>query len=177
MSNIKEKINLGNKILIIGCAGSGKTTLARQLNTLTHLPIIHLDNYYWTENWGRKSDDEWHGIINNLCNQPQWIMDGNYTKTMSTRIQYATSIIYLDLSRWKCLARVFIRRFRLFYNKKRDDIPDNCNERINLEFYRWIWNYPKRSRMQTLELLNSNNKSIFYLKSNRDINTFIKNIR
>jgi ABC-type molybdenum transport system ATPase subunit/photorepair protein PhrA len=36
MSDNRQKSNLGNKILIIGCAGSGKTTLAKQLNKRWH---------------------------------------------------------------------------------------------------------------------------------------------
>ena len=103
-------------------------------------------------------------------------MDGNYTKTMAARFEHASTIIYLDIPRWKCLLRVVIRRFRLIYNKKRDDIPENCNERMNVEFYRWIWNYPKRSRNEALALLNASDKIIFHLKSNRDVRCFIKNI-
>lgn len=32
--------NLGKKVLIIGCAGSGKTTLAKQFSKTIGLPII-----------------------------------------------------------------------------------------------------------------------------------------
>jgi len=35
--NRKSK-KIGNKILIIGCAGSGKTTLSKKLNAITKLP-------------------------------------------------------------------------------------------------------------------------------------------
>jgi adenylate kinase family enzyme len=174
MKDIKQKPNLGRKILIIGCAGSGKTTLAKRLTKLTGLPIIHLDNYYWNENWGKKSDEEWGEIVKDLSKQPKWIMDGNYTKTIPIRIQHATAIIYLDVPRWKCLLRVFIRRFRLFHNRKRNDLPTHCNERLNLEFYRWVWNYSKRSRNQALDLLSSSNKIIFHLKTNREVQHFIE---
>lgn len=170
---MQQESNLGNRILIIGCPGSGKTTFAKQLSKLTGLPIIHLDNYYWTSNWVRKSDVEWYQIVNDFCNQEKWIMDGNYTKTMPIRIQYATSIVYLDFPRWKCLTRVFIRRFRLFHNKNRTDIPTHCNERLSLEFYRWIWSYPKRSRNETLALLTDSKKTTFHFKSNGEVKNFL----
>ena len=35
------------KILIIGCAGAGKSSLSRQLHQHTALPLIHLDQLYW----------------------------------------------------------------------------------------------------------------------------------
>ena len=174
MNEVTQNLKLGKKVLIIGCAGSGKTTLAKQLSKIIGLPIIHMDNYYWSDNWGRKSDAEWHDIVNELCQKPKWIMDGNYTKSMPIRFQYATAVIYLDVPRWKCLLRVVMRRFRLIYNKKRDDIPANCNERMNVEFYRWIWNYPKRSRNNTLELLKRFNGIVYHLKSKQDTDSFIK---
>ena len=35
-----------NRVLTAGCAGAGKTTLARKLDTATGLPVIHLDGHY-----------------------------------------------------------------------------------------------------------------------------------
>ena len=49
----------GKRILIIGCAGSGKSTLAKKLSKKLQLPIIHLDKYFWGENWDRPTDEEW----------------------------------------------------------------------------------------------------------------------
>lgn len=59
------------------------------------------------------------------------------------------------------------------YNKNRDDIPSGCNERINIEFYRWVWNYPKRSRFNTLKLLNDFSGKIYHLKSSREIRSLL----
>ena len=32
-----------NKVLIIGCPGSGKSTFARALHEVTNLPLVYLD--------------------------------------------------------------------------------------------------------------------------------------
>ena len=37
----------GNKILVLGCSGSGKSTFSRELAARTGLPLIHLDNIWW----------------------------------------------------------------------------------------------------------------------------------
>ncbi len=168
------------KILIIGSAGSGKTTLSKQLNKKLSLPIIHLDKYYWRPNWQRVSDDEWEKTIKKFSNQKTWIMDGNYSKTIATRLQYADVVIFLDIPRYICLLRVILRRFKIFSNKKRVDIPQDCKERMSFEFYKWIWNFPKRSRPSILELLENTSKKqktqVIILKNSTQINEFIANL-
>lgn len=32
-----------DRVLVLGCAGAGKSTFARQLTGITGLPVIHLD--------------------------------------------------------------------------------------------------------------------------------------
>ncbi len=176
MKKVTPPNYLGNKILIIGCAGAGKTTLSTKLSQAIDLPIIHMDRHYWNQNWGRKTDSEWHTIVENLCQKPEWIMDGNYTKTMPIRVQHASAVIFLDTPRWQCLLRVFIRRFRFIHNKRRFDIPSHCRERLSLAFYQWVWRYPKRSRDDILSTLKSFNGQQLHLKSNTDIKRFLSTL-
>ena len=35
---------LGKRIIILGCSGSGKSTFAKKLKVKTDLPLYHLDN-------------------------------------------------------------------------------------------------------------------------------------
>lgn len=168
---------LGNKILIIGCAGSGKTTLANKISKILGLPLIHMDRFYWKANWEKVDDIEWQAAVKNLCEQNTWIMDGNYTTTLPQRLTHASSVIYLDTPRWKCLLRAFIRRFKFMYNKNRQDIPEECKDKLNLEFYRWIWNYPTRSRSKTLALIKSFQGPVIQLQSNHEMRTFLKKLQ
>ncbi|MCB9821876.1 hypothetical protein H6801_00670 [Candidatus Nomurabacteria bacterium] len=46
-------MNNYNKILIIGCPGTGKSTLARKLGDITKLPVIHLDKFWHDESLWR----------------------------------------------------------------------------------------------------------------------------
>ena len=40
------------RVMIIGCGGAGKSTLARKLGEKTGLPVVHLDQIYWEPgNW------------------------------------------------------------------------------------------------------------------------------
>ena len=48
-----------DRILILGCGGAGKSTLAGQLGEILDLPVIHLDQEYWQPGWVPTPDDEW----------------------------------------------------------------------------------------------------------------------
>ncbi|WP_306795338.1 AAA family ATPase [Cohnella sp. GbtcB17] len=99
-----------NRILIIGSAGSGKSTLSQRISEELKLPVIHLDKYYWKPNWVPTPNEEWDNFVIEATNQEQWIMDGNYTRTLDLRLKRADTVIFLDLSRWLCLYRIIKRR-------------------------------------------------------------------
>ena len=50
---------VGRRVLVIGMAGSGKSTFSRALSAKTGVPVIHLDFHYWKPGWVKPSDDEW----------------------------------------------------------------------------------------------------------------------
>lgn len=65
------------KIAIIGCAGSGKTTLAFKLKKKLNLPLYHLDQYYWKPGWGRCDFEIFRKTYDLLCEQDAWIIEGS----------------------------------------------------------------------------------------------------
>ena len=40
-----------NRIVIIGSAGTGKSTLAKDLGQILGLPVYHLDAFLWNPGW------------------------------------------------------------------------------------------------------------------------------
>jgi adenylate kinase family enzyme len=55
-----------NKVLILGCAGSGKSTFSNQLSKVQKIPVIHLDSLYWKSGWIASTEKEWNQIIEEL---------------------------------------------------------------------------------------------------------------
>jgi adenylate kinase family enzyme len=143
---------MAQRILVIGCSGAGKSTIAKAIADRHGLPLIHLDRCYWRPGWVAPTEAEWTAETERLIAEPAWVMDGNYSSTMPRRAEFAEAIVYLDLPRRLCMTRV-LRRAVLGYGRNRPDVAPGCPERFDWAFLKWVWNYPKRSRPKTLALL------------------------
>lgn len=169
-------MKLGRKIMIIGSGGSGKSTLSRQLSGITGLPIIHLDKEFWQPCWVATPRDEWIKKQTWFVSGEQWIIDGNYDGTMDIRIDKADTIIFLDLSNIVCVLSAIKRRIK-YTGKTRPDMNEGCPEKIDFEFIKWIWKFPKVSRPNILEKLEKNkHKNIIILKSRVAVKRFLEEI-
>ena len=84
------------KIIIIGCPGSGKSTLSRALHEKTKLPLYHLDMMYWNADKTTVEKQVFRERLAEVLKQDKWIIDGNYGATMEMRIQQCDTVIFLD---------------------------------------------------------------------------------
>lgn len=171
MINVHHK-----KIAIIGCAGSGKTTLAFQLHKKLNLPLYHLDQYYWKPQWQRSEFEEFSKVHAELCDQEAWIMEGSYYRLLYQRACHADAIIFLDMPRYVCMWHV-IKRAVINWGTIIPGSPQQCKQELLslnfLKFLYWVWTFNGRYRagiMQELEKL-KNKKQIYILKSFKELET------
>jgi adenylate kinase family enzyme len=166
------------RILVIGSGGAGKSTFARQLGEITGLPVIHLDRLYWKAGWEKPTKKEWSAVIAREIAAPEWIMDGNFGGTLPERIKRADAIILLDVSRWICLWRVAMRAVR-YRGRHRPDMAPGCAERFDVEFIKWIWNYPRRSKPAKMALLEASgpDQRVVIIRSRAEIKRFLEETR
>ena len=139
-------------ILIIGCSGSGKSWLARELGQKLGLPVIHLDQLWWQTGWQNVTVEEFDSRLAMALNMDRWIIDGNYSRTMEERLTRCDTVIYLDFSRWACLLGM-CQRLLTNRGKTRPDMSAGCPERFNWEFVKWIWNFNKNNRVRNYTYL------------------------
>ncbi|WP_010093158.1 DNA topology modulation protein [Ornithinibacillus scapharcae] len=163
-----------NKIMLIGSGGAGKSTLAKEIGQKLNIPVYHLDSFLWKANWEAVTRENQIKIQNDLIQEKEWIIDGNYGGTMDIRLKAADTIIYLDVNRIICVYRAFKRMLK-YRNKQRPDMAVGCEEKIDFGFLKWIWNYPKTKRPETINKLNQlkNDKTIIILHSPKEIKQFI----
>jgi adenylate kinase family enzyme len=165
------------RILIIGSGGAGKSTLARRLGERTGIEVIHLDNLFWHPGWVRTEKAEWLEIVRQAIAKESWIMDGNFGSTLEMRVVAADTIIFLDMPRYICIYRI-LKRWIMYRNTNRPDMTPGCDEKVDWEFFMWVWDYPKRSRPEKELVLNryAGEKHVVRLRSNREIEEFIQQI-
>lgn len=165
------------KIMLIGSGGSGKSTLARELGKKLGTDVYHLDVLLWKPNWEGVPKEEQRKIQNNIVNKEDWIIDGNYGGTMDIRLNAADTIIFLDIHRTTCMYRAF-KRMVQYRDKTRPDMAEGNEERFDLDFYKWIWCYPKTKRPGILKKLKqlSTDKEIIVLKSPKEVKQFIVSV-
>jgi len=142
------------RILIVGSAGAGKTTLARYVSQQLALPLIHLDQVFWRPGWIAPSVTSWEQQVAQLVAQPTWVMDGYYRDILDMTCRAADTIIFLDISHQRCTYRVCLRylRNRLFH-QVRLDLPDGCPEQLRWSFLSWVWTFPQKQRPAILQKL------------------------
>jgi adenylate kinase family enzyme len=162
------------RVLVIGPGGAGKSTLADELGKRLKIEVLHLDKFYWQAGWVEPAKDEWLLKVEEFLKRDSWIMDGNYSGTLETRLKACDAVIFLDMPRSVCLWRVF-KRALMYRGRSRPDMAEGCDERLTLEFVLWIWNYRRRSRPKVLRLLESHRgeKEVVWLKSQRDVKRFL----
>jgi len=138
------------RVAVIGPGGAGKSTFARRLGERTGLPVIHLDELYWRPGWVATPDDEWRETVTRLAAGDEWILDGNYSRTLDVRARAADTVLLFDYAPLGNLARA-LRRSLSNYGKEMQ--APGCPEHFDLEFLRWILNYRTRSRPRVLQHL------------------------
>jgi adenylate kinase family enzyme len=157
------------RVLVLGCAGAGKSTFANGLAAVLKLPVIHLDRYFWRPQWQQPDMTTWRETIAELAASSDWIMDGNYSNTFDLRIPRADTAVWLDLPRGVCMRRVLARTLR-GYGRTRPDGPDGCPERFDAEFFRFVWTFNARYRPLIVEGLAryGRNLRLFHLTTDRE---------
>lgn len=156
-------MNIGQKIIILGCPGSGKSTLAMHLHDLTGLPLIHLDTVWWKPDRTHIARDEFDKRLTEVLSGSRWIIDGDYSRTYEVRIQACDTVIFLDYDEETCMNGICER-----IGTKRPDIPWT-ETKIDPELTELVKKYRYTNRPVILELLKKySDKHILIFKTRNE---------
>lgn len=157
------------KVIVIGCPGSGKTTFAEKLNKCTGLPLYYLDAIWHKPDKTHISRDEFDERIREIFNTHEWIIDGNYNRTIEMRLQQCDTVFLFDLPTDVCLQGAKER-----LGKGRYDLPW-IEKESDPEFEGFIREFAEKSLPKIYNLIEKYKaeKDIVIFKSREDADDYI----
>lgn len=160
------------KIIVIGCPGSGKSTFSKELNKIYNIPLYHLDLIWNKPDKTTITKEEFDEKLNDIFRTKEWIIDGNYQRTLEKRIKEANTIILLDYPLEVCLLGAISR-----VGVKRDDMPWIEND-LNKEFEKRIKNFSQDKLPLIYKLLEKyKDKNIIIFKNREESIKYLDSIR
>ena len=166
------------RVMIIGQPGSGKSTFARALGERTDLPVIHIDLIHWKEGWVERDRDEKTRMCLEVHARDEWIFEGGHSITWPDRLNRCDTLIWLDYPFWLRVWRILQRTLK-DYGRSRIDLPDNCPERIDFDFYWFVFRTRKSTREKAQHFFESApaEKTRIRLSTDLEVADFLGNIR
>jgi putative MATE family efflux protein len=161
-----------SRVAILGGAGAGKSTLARQIGAKLDLPVIHLDRLVYGPNW---VPVETAKVRTNLEAQQgvRWVIDGTYPQLSDLILPKAELAIWIEQPALKRLWRAW-RKTRIHRNAPRADRPDDAQERFTLNYARTILSFGRFTPQVEVRLKQATGGQVLCLKGDRAVANFLR---
>lgn len=160
------------KAIVIGSPGAGKSTFARKLRDATNLPLYYLDMLWHKPDQTNISTEEFEIRLAEILKRDKWIIDGNYQRTLETRLRACDTVFFLDFPLDVCLIGAESR-----IGKIREDMPWIEYE-FDEEFRQWIIDFPEKQLPQIYGLIEKyqRDKEIIVFTSREEADAYLKMI-
>ena len=160
------------KAIVIGCPGSGKTTFSVKLSEQTGLPLYHLDAIWHKPDKTHIPREDFDRRISEVFATTEWIIDGNYKRTIEMRLKECDTVFLFDLPVEVCIQGATER-----IGKGRYDLPWLETE-LDPEFLQFIKDFPQDTLPYIYELLEKykDKKEIIIFRSRKDADEYLKRI-
>lgn len=171
MAEAADKIRHAERILVVGCSGGGKSTLAQRIARRFALTYISNDrDVLWLPGWVQRKGIEQRRIIEELIRQERWIMDGTSTSTFDIRVPRSDIVIWVRMPR-SVNIRGILGRWMRYAGRTRPEMAPGCPERMDWEFFRFVWTWEKELAPAVLAGLaqHAGDKPVLVLKSRRQM--------
>lgn len=159
------------RILVIGCPGSGKSTFARKLRDKLGLPLYPQDMIWHKPDKTNVTREEFDAELQRILQLDEWIIDGNYSRTLEVRLDSCDFVFLFDLPTELCIAGVEAR-----IGTKREDMPW-VEEEFDPEFYQHILTFSQEKLPKIYESINARpslDKATF--RSREEADAYIENM-
>ncbi|MDI5971080.1 topology modulation protein [Streptomyces sp. SL13] len=163
------------KVTIVGCGGSGKSHLARQLGAALGAPVTHLDAVYFDDEWNALPMEKFAAAQRDLVAEAQWVIDGNYNSTLSIRLEACDTVVLMDVSTPAALWGIVARQLRHGAGHQGNGV----HNRITWGVIKYVATYRRKMRPRVLakiEELASRHADVVLLSSRRQTRRWLREI-
>ena len=159
------------KIIVIGSPGAGKSTFSRKLRDKTGIPLYYLDMVFHKPDRTTASREEFDEKLSQILESEQWIIDGNYQRTLPLRFEKCTDVFLFDLPVEECLKGAAAR-----IGRAREDLPWIETE-FDPEFKQYILDFRKDQIPKIYALTDKYRESrrITVFRSGKEADDWIEN--
>ena len=126
------------RIVVVGCAGAGKTTLSREVAARLGVPLVERDEL------GELGGDEYRAAVAKVARDDAWVFDGAPYYVDDVLYPRADAVVALDYPRRVVMRRVVWRALRR---------PDTRSWRDPHHPVRWAWSVWGERRREIAELV------------------------
>jgi len=146
------------------------TTFAEKLNKRTGLPLFYLDAIWHKPDRTHISREEYDERLAEILEREEWIIDGNYSRTLEVRMQASDTIFLFDLPTEVCIQGATER-----LGKARYDVPWIDTE-LDPQFKKEIEEFPEKTLPRIYELLEKykENRQVAIFKSRIQADEYLR---
>ena len=133
------------RVSIVGCSGSGKTTVGRRMAESLGTHCVELDSIFHQPGWTPLATEEFRCRVADVVAGEAWVIDGNYTAVQDLVWQRADTVVWLDLPRPLVMRRVAVRTLRRavtrqrLWNGNREPLTNFYRLDPERNILRWTW--------------------------------------
>ena len=167
------------RVAVFGNAGGGKSTLARRLAELTHLPLHTVDRLKFRDGGGEVPHEEYLQAHAELLRQDEWIIDGfGCVPSAWERFAAADTLIHVDLPLFTHFRWVTKRLIRGLFANPEGWPADSPMWRSTMSSYRVLWPCHRKltPRYRKLVATSAATKRVHSLRSPAEMAAFLEGL-
>jgi adenylate kinase family enzyme len=168
------------RIVVIGNAAGGKSTLARHLAGRRELALIEVDRLLWQPGWQLTPEADYARGHAELIARDRWVIEGlGRRDSIAERLARATEIVLIDMPLWMHFALAAERQTAWAQGRLDDPPAGSAQMPPTRELFRTMWEVDQawlpdiRSMCAEAEL---EGKAVTRLASVDEIDAFVREI-
>lgn len=117
-----------SRVVVVGIAGGGKSTLARRISASLGLPLHQMDKIQWLPGWKMAAGARQNSLHERIMQSERWVIDGYGSwESMERRCDEADTLILMDQPAWRHYWWAYKRNIKMLF-RHNPDLPDGCSK-------------------------------------------------